>query len=61
MPAAISPTMIAATTKSTTMQNVGHQGAFATKWVRCCQRSLSPCPASLEEALKEAPVVRHAA
>jgi hypothetical protein len=45
MPAAISPTMIAATTQSTTMQNGGHQRVLATKWVRCCQRSLSPCPA----------------
>ena len=37
-------TMIAATTKSTAMQNGGHQRVLATKWVRCCQRSLSPWP-----------------
>ena len=38
--------MIAATTKSTVMQNGGHQRVSATNWVRCCQRSLSPWPAS---------------
>src|SRR3954470_1627724 len=45
MPAAISTAMIAATTQSTTMQNGGHQRVPATKWVRCCQRSLRPGPA----------------
>src|SRR5215207_2004268 len=45
MPAAISPTMMAATTQSTTRQNGGHHRVLATKWLRCCQRSLSPCPA----------------
>src|SRR4051794_39053004 len=45
MPAAISTAMIAATTQSTTMQNGGHQRVPATKWLRCCQRSLSPWPA----------------
>ena len=45
MPAAISPKMIAATTQSTTMQNGGHHRVLATRWVRCCQRSLSPWPA----------------
>ena len=33
MPAAISTTRIAATTKSTTMQNGGHQRVLATNWV----------------------------
>ena len=32
MPAAISTTMIAATTQSTIMQNGGHQRVLATKW-----------------------------
>ena len=36
MPAAISTTMIAATTQSTTMQSGGHQRLLATKCVRCC-------------------------
>ena len=39
MPAAISMTMIAATTQSTIMQNGGHHRVLATKWRRCCQRS----------------------
>src|SRR3954463_6643994 len=43
-PAAISATTMAATTQSTTMQNGGHQRVLATKWVRYCQRSLSPWP-----------------
>jgi hypothetical protein len=34
MPAAISPTMIAATTQSTTRQNGGHHRVLATKWLR---------------------------
>ena len=42
VPTAISPTMIAATTQSTTMQNCGHQRVLATKWLRCCQRSSRP-------------------
>ena len=33
MPAAVSPTMIAATTQSTTMQNGGHHRVLATKWL----------------------------
>jgi hypothetical protein len=42
MPAAISPTMIAATTQSTTMQNGGHHRVLATKWLRCCAEVLEP-------------------
>jgi hypothetical protein len=41
MPAAIPPTMVAATTQSTIMQNGGQHRVLATKWVRCCPRSLS--------------------
>jgi hypothetical protein len=36
-------TMIVATTKWTVMQNGGDQRVFATKWVRCCQRSSLRC------------------
>ena len=36
---------MAAATKSTTRQNGGHQRVLATKWLRCCHRSLTPWPA----------------
>ena len=39
-PAAISTTMMAATTTSTAMQKGGHQRVLATNWVRCCQAGL---------------------
>ena len=38
----ISTTMIAASIQSTTMQKGGYHLVLETKWVRCCQRSLSP-------------------
>jgi hypothetical protein len=53
--------MIAATTQSTTMQNGGHQRVLATKWVRCCQRSLSPWPARPATRSHGAPVTAAAA
>jgi hypothetical protein len=37
--------MIAAAIQSTTRQKGGHHRVFATNLWRCCQRSLSPCPA----------------
>src|SRR3954447_14822683 len=57
MPAAISPTTIAATT----MQNGGHHCVFATKWLRWCQRSLSPCPTRPATSSHSEPVTAAAA
>src|SRR3954453_17588385 len=61
MPTAISPALIAATTQSTTMQNGGHHRVLATKWLRCCQRSLSPWPARPATSSHGDPVIAAAA
>jgi copper chaperone len=59
MPAAISPTMIAATTQSTTMQNGGHQRVLATNWLRYPVRGMtcSHCVLSVREEVSEVPGV----
>ena len=56
MPAAISTTMIAAATTSTTMQKGGHQRVLATNWVRCCHRSLRAWPARPATSSQGVPV-----
>ena len=47
---------IAAATQSTVRQNGGHQRVLFTKPVRCCHRSLAPCPTSPATATHGDPV-----
>ena len=60
-PAAISTTMMAASTQSTAMQKGGHHRVLATKWVRCCQRSFRPWPTKPATSSHGVPVTAAAA
>ena len=55
-PAANAIARIAATTKSTAAQNGGHHRVPVTNCVRCCQRSLRPCPVSPATRSQAGPV-----